>query len=74
MDSSVIHTIMVWAGIGFVFFALTMLAVFDVARKEFDTENARIKWWIIAIIPFIGWLIYFAAGFRKGKAVRDDGL
>lgn len=69
MDNNLLHTIMVWAGIGFVFFALTMVAVVDVARKDFGSEKAKLSWWIVAIIPFIGWLIYFAAGFRKGRVI-----
>ena len=71
MANSMMHTIMVWAGIGFVFFALTMAAVLDVARKDFGSEKIKIIWWFVAIIPVIGWLIYLLSGFWKGTVVRD---
>lgn len=67
MDSNLMHTIMVWAGIGFVFFALTMLAVLDVARKEFATSNSKMRWGIVAVVPVIGWLFYLLFGFWRGK-------
>lgn len=70
MDSNVMYTIMVWAGIGFIFFALTMLAVIDVARKEFTTKNSKIVWGIVAVFPFIGWLVYLLFGFWRGAPKR----
>ncbi len=72
MANSLMHTIMVWAGIGFVFFALTMSAVVDVSRKDFGSEKAKTIWWIVAIIPVIGWLIYLVSGFWKGKVVKNS--
>ena len=70
MDSNLMHTIMVWAGIGFVFFALTMLAVLDVARKEFATSNSKMRWGIVAVVPVIGWLFYLMFGFWRGTPKR----
>lgn len=67
MDTSIIHTITVWAGIGFVFLALTMVAFMDVAKKDFGSTAKKSLWAIISLIPFIGWLIYLIFGFRKGK-------
>ncbi len=72
MDSNIVHTIMVWSGIGFGFFALTMLAVLDVARKDFGSDKARIRWWLVAVIPIAGWLIYLLTGFWKGKRVNVE--
>ncbi len=71
MVNSLMHTILVWTGIGFVFFALTMMAVVDVARKEFASEKTKIRWYIVAIVPVIGWLIYLIFGFWKGKVLKN---
>ncbi len=61
------ETARVWIKIGLVFFILTLLAVLDVARKDFGTLGKKATWGVIAMIPFIGWLIYLIFGFRKGK-------
>lgn len=60
------QTIMVWAGIGLAFFILTNIAFFDVARKDFGSLPIKALWAIIALIPFIGFVVYFAFGARKG--------
>ena len=67
MDPALIHTIMVWAGIGFIFLALTMMAFMDVARKDFGSTPKKSLWAIITLIPFVGWLVYLLFGFRKGQ-------
>lgn len=67
MDMEVIS---VWMKIGGVFFILTILAVVDVARKDFGTIGKKAIWGVVAIFPFVGWFIYLIFGFRKGKAVR----
>ena len=54
-------------GAGVFFLVLTWLAVFDIARKDFGTIRKKILWGLVALIPFIGPVIYFAVGFRKGK-------
>ncbi len=56
-----------WIKIGAVFFILTILAVFDVARKDFGTFSQKAIWGVVALIPFVGWLIYLLFGFRQGK-------
>lgn len=63
MSSTV--TFFIWVGIAFV--ALTWLAIFDIARKEFGSLGKKAMWAAIALIPFIGCLLYFAIGFRKGR-------
>lgn len=54
-------------GVGVFFLILTWLAVFDVARKDFGTTGKKILWGLVALIPFIGPLVYFVIGFRIGK-------
>lgn len=48
---------------------LTMLALVDSMRKDFGSGKAKFIWHIIALIPFIGWIIYFVFGARKGKRI-----
>ncbi len=67
MDNNLMHTIMVWVGIGFVFLALTMAAVVDVARKDFGNDKAKMRWGIVAVFPVVGWLVYLTLGFWRGK-------
>jgi uncharacterized membrane protein len=71
MDSTVLHTVMVWSGIGLLFFAVTMLAVTDVIRKDFGGMKKKVAWGIIAMIPFVGWMIYLLFGFRSGRVSRE---
>lgn len=72
MDNSLLHTIMVWAGIGVLFFGLTMLAVSDVIRKDFGSTKAKTLWGVIALFPFLGWVIYLLFGFRRGVVSVTD--
>jgi uncharacterized membrane protein YhaH (DUF805 family) len=66
-------TVLFWIKISVVFYLLTVLAIVDIVRKDFGTIGKKALWGIIALIPFIGWLIYLIFGFRKGKkAVHGD--
>jgi hypothetical protein len=49
------------------FFLLTVWAIVDVAQREFGTAGKKALWWIIASIPFVGFIPYFLFGLRKGK-------
>jgi uncharacterized membrane protein YhaH (DUF805 family) len=62
-----IATAVFWIKISVVFYLLTILAVVDIVRKDFGTIGKKALWGIIALIPFVGWLIYLIFGFRKGK-------
>ena len=48
-------------------FGLTMAALIDIILKDFDSTKTKIIWHCVAIIPVIGWLIYFIFGARRGK-------
>ncbi len=61
------ETVIAWIKIGFVFLILTLLAIIDVTRKDFGTIQKKAIWGLVAVVPFIGWLIYLVFGFRKGK-------
>ncbi|MDF1593470.1 MAG: PLDc N-terminal domain-containing protein [Desulfobacterales bacterium] len=49
------------------FFILTVWAVVDAALKDFGTPGKKVLWLIVAATPYLGCLLYFAIGFRKGK-------
>ena len=59
-------------GVGVFFLILTWLAVFDVARKDFGTTTKKILWGVVALIPFLGPVIYFIVGFRIGKKPAES--
>ncbi len=52
---------------GVIFFSLTCCAIFDVARKDFGSMKKKALWGIIILLPFIGPILYFSIGFKKGK-------
>ena len=58
---------------GLLFFLLTCVAILDIARKDFGSIQMKALWgFIVALIPFIGVLVYFLIGFRKGKKPAAD--
>lgn len=60
-------------GIGIFFLLLTWWAVFDISKKDFGSIVTKALWGFTAMIPFLGPLIYFAAGYRKGKKIAPNG-
>lgn len=62
-----LKTIAVFIIIFIPFILLTFWAIVDVAQKDFGSVKKKAGWWIIASIPFIGFIIYLLLGFRKGK-------
>jgi len=52
--------------VGALFFLLTCWAIIDIAQKDFGSLAKQATWGFIALIPFIGCLIYFIFGYRKG--------
>jgi hypothetical protein len=58
---------------GIVFFLLTCVAILDIARKDFGSLQVKVLWGIVvALVPFIGVVVYFLFGFRKGKRPVAD--
>ncbi len=51
---------------GLLFWLLTCWAILDIARKDFGKIEIKAAWAFAALVPFIGPLVYFAVGFRKG--------
>jgi len=51
---------------GLFFLMLTWWAIFDVAYKDFGSFEKKLVWGFVAIIPFIGCIIYLLFGYRQG--------
>jgi len=62
-----ITELFIFLGLCVPFFAGTVWAIVDVSQKDFGSSGAKATWWIIASIPFAGFIIYLIFGFRKGK-------
>lgn len=54
-------------GVGLFFWLLTCIAVVDIARKDFGGIEKKAMWGFISLFPFLGPILYFLLGFRKGK-------
>jgi hypothetical protein len=54
------------------FLIMTVWAVVNAAEKDFDSVKQKAIWLIIAAIPFVGFLIYFPFGARKGRKPGQD--
>ena len=52
---------------GVLFWLLTCVAVIDIARKDFGGIEKKAAWGFVSLVPFLGPVIYFAVGFKKGK-------
>ena len=69
-----IATVTVWIKISAFFYLLTVLAIIDIIRKDFGTIGKKALWGMIALVPFVGWLVYLIFGFRKGKKPETGDL
>jgi len=67
-----LKTISVFIIVCIPFIALTIWAITDVAQKDFGTLKKKVLWWIIASIPFIGFIIYLPFGFRQGEKIDEN--
>jgi hypothetical protein len=52
---------------GLFFWLLTCAALLDIARKDFGGIEKKAAWAFISLVPFLGVLIYFIFGFRRGR-------
>ena len=52
------------------FFIMTVWATVNAALKDFGSPAKKALWLIVASVPYIGFMLYFAIGFRKGKKSR----
>ena len=49
-----------------------MIALIDLLKKDFPTLKEKFVWHLVAIVPVIGWLFYFALGAKKGTRKDFD--
>jgi len=49
------------------FLLLTVWAVVNAAEKDFPSMKEKALWLFVAAIPFVGFVIYFPVGSRRGK-------
>lgn len=61
-----INTILVWAFLGIFFLIMTNFAFAHCIKREFETRGQKILWCIISLIPFLGFILYFIFGAKKG--------
>ncbi len=52
--------------IGILFYMATCWAILDISKKNFGHIKYKVMWAIISFIPFIGCIIYFLIGYKKG--------
>ena len=52
------------------FFLLTVWSVVDVAQRTFRSAGVKAFWWIVASIPFVGFIPYLLVGLRQGKTIK----
>ncbi|MBF0111599.1 MAG: PLDc N-terminal domain-containing protein [Desulfamplus sp.] len=65
------NTFIVVAGMGVVFWGLTILAIVNVILKDFGSMQSKVIWGLVALTPFVGWIVYFLFGAKRG--VRKKG-
>ena len=53
------------------FLLMTIWMLVDISMKQFKSSGEKAVWWLIALIPFIGWFIYLIIGFRRGTKPAD---
>lgn len=53
-------------------FILTVLALIDLLKKDFPSLKEKFVWHLVAIVPIIGWILYFALGAKKGTRKKFD--
>lgn len=58
---------------GVVFFLMTCVALLDIARKDFGAIQVKALWaFLVAMVPFIGVLVYLVVGRTKGRRPAPD--
>ncbi len=62
-----LRAILVFLALCVPFLIGTIWAVVDVAQKDFGSPAAKAAWWVVASIPFVGFLAYLLFGLRRGK-------
>jgi hypothetical protein len=64
-------TFSIIVGTGILFYAITCAAIIDIATKDFSSLPVKAAWGFTSLIPFIGVVIYFVFGFRRGTRKKN---
>lgn len=48
-------------------FFLTAWAIFDSFQREFASTGKKALWMIVAAAPYVGFVVYFLFGMRRGQ-------
>jgi len=56
------------------FFVGTVWAVINAIQKEFELMAHKLIWIIVAGVPFVGFIIYFLFGARKGRSLEKGAI
>lgn len=64
-------TIALMVALSIPFFILSVWAVVNAALKDFGSPAQKILWLVVASVPYVGFIFYFAIGSRKGKKSTD---
>ena len=57
--------------IGILFYLFACIAFIDIARKDFGSIGKKALWAFTAFLPFIGPVLYFVLGYKKGKTTES---
>ena len=57
--------------LGLIILVADIYAVLKIAQSAASTGQKAL-WWIVASIPFVGFIPYFIFGIRKGKKPEDS--
>jgi hypothetical protein len=58
---------------GLLFWMFTCWAVIDIARKDFGAIEKKAAWGFTALVPFLGPVVYFIFGSKRGTLKRGKG-
>lgn len=65
-----LKTILTFIAMTIPFFLLTIWMLVDISMKKFRSPGEKAAWWIITLLPFVGWLIYLVLGFEGEKTAE----
>ncbi len=54
-------------GLGVLFVAMTWWAIFHIASRDFGSFEKKAAWGAVAMVPFLGVLVYIVWGRKHGK-------
>lgn len=53
------------------FAAVSLAAIWDAIRREFNSVNEKLAWVQLSVlVPFLGGLAYFVFGQKRGRKIR----